>query len=103
MNLLMREQLIKFMGKNNLSVILNTKEKLCFQKLKETLADNKDLIEKFNLKKSLAYNTKFFKKVGQKISDIELKQEENLVNDMALQKKLQREQHLLLNGEGAKK
>lgn len=95
--LLMRTQLIKFMGEDRrMNTLLNSAEKLEFNKLKEALVDNKDLIEKFSLKKSIKYNVDYFDSIGKKISEIELQQEENLVKDMDLQKKLQKQQHQLL-------
>jgi len=96
MILLMREQLVKFMGNSRIDLLLNSAEKLVFQDLKEALVDDKDMVEKFALDKSIKYNMKHFKELGEKISNIELAQEENLIKDMALQKKLQQQEHLML-------
>lgn len=84
--LLMREQLIKFFGNTNrLSNILNSKEKLEFEKLKEALIENKSLEEKIDLKRSISYNNKYFDKMGEKISEIEIQQEEAIIENIKKQ------------------
>lgn len=85
----MRDQLIKFFENERNLFLLNSKEKLEFNKLKKALVDNKDLVEKMNLKASLRYNQQFFEKYSDKINDIELKQEEALVESINNQKYLQ--------------
>ena len=89
MVLLMRNQLLKFFDNDRNLFLLNSKEKLEFNKLKEALVDNKDLVEKMNLKASLRYNQQFYEEYSDKINEVELKQEEALVESINNQKYLQ--------------
>ena len=100
--LLMRDELIKFLERNQWSSVLNSKEKIEFQELKRTLVDNKDITESFSLKKSLGYNKKYFGKIGEKINEIELKQEESLCNEFKFMKELQKNAYLKLKAKNPK-
>jgi hypothetical protein len=103
MLLLMRDQLKKFLQNPKFNVMLNSKEKLDFYRLKEALVDDKSLEVKFATKKSIEYNIKHYGKLGAKISEVELKQEEALSELMRKQKIEQKKEYLKISNSKTEK
>lgn len=94
MILLMKEELVKFFRSNNWKTVLNSKEEIEFQKLKEALVDNKDLESQMSLRKSQKYNLDYFEKYGEKINEIELAQEEAITQNISAHGRRQKELYL---------